>query len=98
MQINWTLSDFYVDFPINCGSVKLSQQVFNCSRAEAEKLQLQLQFWTLHRDLMDDVVEITCPSGSGCTKIGRSEWVNQLNLNTSDPVEGNIDRYLRCII
>ena len=99
-QINWTLSDFFIDHPppCGCGGFIPSQQSFNCSRDAVQQLKLKLKFWKLNRDLSNNLIANRCYKSQGCQRLNRLTWVNELNLNTSDPSESDVKRYLNCII
>ena len=98
-QINRTLSDFF-NPEYNCEV--LTQQSFNCSREAAESLKLKLDLWMANNDAHTRLKDFmnSCNEETDCSfeTVGRSTWVNGLNLNVSDPEEFKIKRYLDCII
>lgn len=97
-QINQTLSDFFIDIPdFKCDGFTPSQRQFTCSGGAAKQLQLLLKFWMLNRNTHDDLKEL-CTQRGDCRSTPRRDWINQLNLDASDPAELGVKKYLNCII
>ena len=98
IQINQTLSDFFIDIPnYNCDGFTPSPRLFTCSREAANQLQVLLKFWTLNREAQNDLQEL-CGQHGDCRSTPRRDWVNQLNLDTTDSAELGVKKYLNCII
>ena len=98
IQINQTLSDFFVPINSPCDGFTPSQRLFTCSREAAKQLQLLLKFWMLNRDSHNDLKELCRTQPGGCMSTIPRDWVNQLNLDASDPAEMEVEKYLNCII
>ena len=94
-QINWTLSDFF--YP-GYGCDGLTQQSFNCSREAAKSLKLKLDLWMANSNAYRSLKDFTCYEQKRCSTVARPDWVAGLKLNTSDPAEAQVQRYLDCII
>ena len=94
------MSNLYIPDPYgyDCGKSRVS---FDCSREAVEQLQLTLDLWKLSRDSENSLRNYLCSREMGSCSysvIDSFNWVQELNLNTSDPEQAEVKSYLECVV